>query len=149
VFDVVIDFRATEPSPSEIEDASAQPQGCDRLNCLRENAMLFAIKFLHSVVFIVMSAAILYVWYAVLSGTSGLLLTVAIAAILLESAVFVANGMRCPLTDFARRAGDVHGNDFIADIFLPVWFAPLIPRICGMLAFVGLLVLLIRALTGA
>jgi hypothetical protein len=49
--------------------------------------MLFAIKLVHSIVFVVVSAAIVYVWYAVLSGMSGALLTLAVAVILLETSV--------------------------------------------------------------
>ncbi|MBZ0294044.1 MAG: hypothetical protein K8L99_15895 [Anaerolineae bacterium] len=106
--------------------------------------MLFAIKFVHSMVFVVVSLAIIYVWYAIFTGATGVLLALAVGAIVLESAVYVANGLRCPLTHLAQEYGDVSGDDLIADIFLPQWFVPLIPRVCGTLAVLGLLVLAVR-----
>ncbi len=109
--------------------------------------MLFLIKAFHSLVFFAVSAAILYVWYAIFTHTSGPLLTLAVISIVLETAVYVGNGLRCPLTNLAQRFGDATGNDLILDIFLPQWFIPLVPRVCGTLALLGLALLLVRALT--
>jgi hypothetical protein len=106
--------------------------------------MLFVVKLFHTVVFVIISAAILYVWYAIFTGTTGLLLTIAVGLIMLEILVYLGNGLRCPLTKLALRYGDTTGNDYIADIFLPRWSARLIPLVCGSLAFVGLIVLLVQ-----
>ena len=108
--------------------------------------MLFAIKFFHTVVFLTISAAILYVWVAIFTGTSGFLLTISVTLILLEVAVYLGSGLRCPLTKLALHYGDETGNDYVADIFLPRWGAMLIPPVCGTLAVIGLIVLLAQAL---
>jgi len=106
--------------------------------------VLFVIKLVHTIVFLVISTAILYVWYAIASDTSGLLLNLAVGLILLEVVVYLGSGLRCPLTNMALRYGDATGDDFIADIFLPRGFARLIPVVCGTLAVGGLSDLLIK-----
>ncbi|HYO87100.1 MAG TPA: hypothetical protein VER79_00540 [Candidatus Limnocylindrales bacterium] len=109
---------------------------------------LFLIKFIHSAAFIVISLAIVYVWIAIFAGISGWSVTLAIGIILLETAVYVGNGLRCPLTKLAQQYGDARGDDLIADMFLPKWFVPLIPPVCGTLAFAGIVIVVVRALTG-
>ncbi len=106
--------------------------------------MLFTVKLIHTIVFVTISAAILYVWYAIVTETTGLLLTISVGLILLEIVVYLGNGLRCPLMKLALRYGDATGNDFVVDIFLPRWGARLIPLVCGTLAFIGLVVLLIQ-----
>jgi hypothetical protein len=49
------------------------------------------------------------------------------------------------MTNLARELGDATGDDYIADIFLPRWFAPLIPPLCGTLAAIGLILVIARA----
>jgi hypothetical protein len=68
--------------------------------------------------------------------------------VLLEVVVFTANGFRCPLTNVARQMGDVSGNDFVADIFLPQRFARMIPFACGGLALSGMLLVGARLFIG-
>lgn len=110
------------------------------------SSLLVGIKLLHTLVFLVESAAILYIVYCAVTGQQDSWLAVAIALVLAEAIVFLGNRARCPLTKLAQQLGDPTGNDFVADIFLPAWFAPLIPRLCGALASAGLLALLVRAL---
>ena len=104
-------------------------------------SVLFWIKLLHTVIFIVESAAIIYILYSGLFDVRGPGLAVAVIVVLAEVVVFVANGARCPLTTLARRLGDETGNDFVADIFLPQRFARLVPLVCGGLALIGLLII--------
>lgn len=99
---------------------------------------LFWIKFFHTLVFLVESVAILYILYSGIFDVRGMGLLVAVILVLAEIVVFVGNGLRCPLTKFAKQLGDASGNDFIADIFLPQRFARMIPFVCGGLAFIGL-----------
>ncbi|MCB9453943.1 MAG: hypothetical protein H6672_21125 [Anaerolineaceae bacterium] len=106
-----------------------------------KSPILFLIKGFHTLVFLFMSACILYVLYAGLTRRYDIWLALAIGAVLLEVAVFVLNRLRCPLTALAQRYGDTTGNDFIADIFLPPWAARLIPPVCGGLFVVSLVVL--------
>ena len=67
---------------------------------------------------------------------------------MMEVVVYLGNGARCPMTKLALRLGDETGDDFIADIFLPKWFAPLIPPICGVLAVIGMVMVGLRLLIG-
>ncbi len=109
---------------------------------------LFWIKLLHTLVFVVESAAILYILYSGLFNVRGTGLVIAVILVLAEIIVYVGNGTRCPLTKVARQLGDATGNDFIADIFLPERFARLIPMVCGGLAVIGLLIVGLRLLMG-
>lgn len=107
--------------------------------------MLVFIKALHSVVFIGVSTAILYVWYAIFTGAAGGVLLLAVGVILLETSIYLGSGSKCPLTSLAQRYGDSSGgNDYVADIFLPDGAARRIPQVCGTLAVLGLLVLAAR-----
>ncbi len=99
---------------------------------------LFWIKSLHTLVFVVESIAILYILYSGIFDVGGTGLLIAVILVLAEIVVFVANGLRCPLTKFAKQLGDTTGNDFVADMFLPERFARMIPLVCGGLAFIGL-----------
>lgn len=108
--------------------------------------IVLGIKTLHTLIFLVMSAAILYILYSGLTRTYNSWLVVALAAVILECIVFVVNKRRCPLTKWARYYGDASGNDWIADIFLPAWFAPKIPLLCGGLFVISLIVLVISLL---
>jgi len=87
--------------------------------------ILWAIKAVHSAVFLMMLAAIGWLVVTGLVGRRDR--TVAAAAILVaaESAVFVANGGVCPLTPLAERHGASRGG--VSDIFLPDAVARTIP----------------------
>lgn len=118
------------------------------MTAIRLPSALFWIKSFHTLVFLVQSAAILYILYSGVTNTGGTGLTIAIVLVLAEIIVFTANGLRCPLTKIARDLGDQTGNDFVADIFLPQRFARSIPFVCGGLAAVGFLLVAIRVLVG-
>ena len=109
-------------------------------------AAVFWIKFLHTVIFVVESAAILYILYSGLFDVRGPGLVVAVILVVAEIVVVGVNGLHCPLTKLARRLGDENGSDFVADIFLPGRFARLIPLVCGGLALIGLLIVGARLL---
>ena len=111
-----------------------------------DKIMLVSIKTVHTLIFLLMSAAILYVLYSGLTRRYDAWLVIALGAVVLECVVFLANNRRCPLTKWARQYGDANGNDWIADIFLPARFAPKIPLVCGGLFVVSLLVLVINFL---
>lgn len=105
---------------------------------------LAAIKSVHTLIFFVESAAILYILYCGLIGRFDAACAIAIVLVLLETAIFLGSGARCPLTRWAKQLGDPTGNDFVADIFLPPWAARLIPPVCGSLALVGMLLIVLR-----
>lgn len=104
---------------------------------MRVRRRLFWVKLLHTLVFLVESAAILYILYSGVTGTFTPWLGVAVGLVIAEVIVYVANGLRCPMTNWALALGDESGNDFVADIFLPRTMARLIPPVCGTLAVIG------------
>lgn len=86
---------------------------------------LFAVKALHSAVFVVELGSIL--WLVVTGLTGRRDRSVAVAAVLVvgECAVFVLNDGVCPLTPVAEDLGASSGG--VSDIFLPAALARTIP----------------------
>ncbi|MFW5696285.1 MAG: hypothetical protein ACOCXR_00705 [Phototrophicaceae bacterium] len=107
---------------------------------------LFALKLAHSLVFLVETTAIFYILYSGIVDRRDGWLALAVFLVLAEIVVFIGNRLRCPMTRLAQHLGDPRGDDFIADIFLPAWFVPLVPHVCGTLAIVGLLIVAFRVL---
>src|SRR5512144_2312542 len=100
------------------------------------------IKVLHTVIFGVLSACVIYV---VVSGAFDWITTwtwVAAGVIVVEGIVLVLSGWRCPLTAAAERLGAVKGS--VVDIFLPPWFADRIFPICGTLFGIRCVLIAIR-----
>lgn len=73
---------------------------------------LTAVRTAHDLVYIVMAIAALLVLYAGITGVRGTWLAVALALILIEVAVYVGFGMRCPLAILAVRYGATTGHAF-------------------------------------
>ncbi|MBK8097248.1 MAG: hypothetical protein IPK26_09075 [Planctomycetes bacterium] len=107
---------------------------------------LLAIRIVHTMIFLILSACVLLVLQAGVTGVATTVTIVAIAAILLEGAALWSCRGRCPLTVLAERHGAVDGA--VADIFLPKWFADRIFPICGSLFLLGCLLLAWRLLLG-
>lgn len=76
---------------------------------------LTVVRAVHTVIYVVMAASIFVVLYAGITGARGAWLWVAAALVGIESAVFLWNGLTCPLTAVATRYGAAEG----ADTFLP------------------------------
>jgi hypothetical protein len=98
---------------------------------------IVGIKLVHSAIFLVNSAAILHLFVAGLRDRPSRWTGPALAAALTESAVFVANHGRCPLTDVTECLGAEDGR--VSDIFLPRWCADRIPQLCTPPLLVGVL----------
>jgi polyferredoxin len=98
-------------------------------------SLLRAIKVAHTVVWAFLVAVILAIpitaWYGRFVWTAWLT-----AVMLLEVAILVVNGWRCPLTDLAARYTDDRRANF--DIYLPLWLATHNKRIFGSIFAVGL-----------
>lgn len=104
------------------------------------------VKLLHTAIFVVLSACVLYVLY---SGATARVTTwtwIAVAAIVVEGLALATSGGRCPLTRLAERMGATDGS--VADLFLPKWFADRIFPICGTAFLIGCALLAVR-LVGA
>lgn len=89
--------------------------------------MVTAIKAVHTLVWAIVEASVVYLLWTGLTGRSGRSVNVAAALVVGETVVFAANGFRCPLTTLAEAAGAEEGS--VTDIFLPAWFAHLLPAI--------------------
>src|SRR5262245_45378087 len=91
-------------------------------------SMLRAIKLAHTIVWAALVGVILAIpvmaWhdrFAVVATLTGIML--------IEVAVLLANGWRCPLTDLAARYTDDRRANF--DIYLPLWLAARNKQIFG------------------
>jgi len=82
---------------------------------------IFAIKLIHSFIFLFMVACLVYILYCAIAGRYDWTLLFTLAAISLEGLVLLLNHGKCPFTDLARKYGDPNGS--VTDIFLPMWCA--------------------------
>ena len=103
---------------------------------------IFHVKLIHTLIFWLLSACVLYVLYTGIADHITTWTWVAVGLVLLESVILAASGWTCPLTLLAERLGAVRGS--VTDIFLPRWFADRIFPICGTTYAVALLVILFR-----
>lgn len=103
---------------------------------------LFGVRLLHTVIYVVMATASLLVLYGGISGAAGTWLTVAVALVVIETLVFTAGGLKCPLTAVAVKYGA--GQDGLFDTFLPERFTRHTFRIFGPIILLGLLLLTVR-----
>ena len=103
-------------------------------------AAIFAIKFVHSAIFLSVAASVLYVFYAGLANRRSRLTTVALGLALGESLIFTVNRFQCPLRALAESLGAESGQ--VTDIFLPTWFAERIPYIFTPLLVTGTVAML-------
>jgi hypothetical protein len=105
---------------------------------------ILQIKFVHTLIFWVLSLCVLY---SLASGVSGYITAwtwVAVGLVLIESVVLMISGWTCPLTLLAERLGARRGS--VVDIFLPKWFADRIFPICGTTFALAVVLLLFRIL---
>jgi hypothetical protein len=109
---------------------------------MTDRTKLALIKAAHTIIYLVMAAATLFILYAGIAKYRGPLLTVALVLSALEAVVFVGNGFKCPLTALAQRYGAVKGYAF--DTFLPEKWTKYTFRFFGTILVVGLALLLLN-----
>ena len=105
---------------------------------------IFHVKVIHTLIFWLLSASVLY---ALFSGIADRITTrtwVAVGLVLLESIIWAVSGWTCPLTILTERLGAVRGP--VTDIFLQKWFADRIFPICGTTYGVALVLIIFRLL---
>lgn len=105
--------------------------------------MLLVIKVVHTAIFWILSACVLYAVYSGITGRITAWTWIAVVVLLVESIVLAASGWTCPLTRLAERRGAIRGP--VSDILLPKWCADRIFPICGSLYLVALALILWRA----
>lgn len=98
--------------------------------------LLFGVKAVHSVAFLVIQTAILFLLYKGVRRQSDRSAAVAASIAVGETVIYVGNGLRCPLTGLAEDLGAQRGS--VTDIFLPKWLAANIANIYGPLLAIAL-----------
>ncbi len=114
----------------------------------RRRLGVIGIKSLHSLIYLVMSASILYVVVCGLVGRRDVWLAVAVGLVTLECLVYLGNRARCPLSDLAVRLGDDTGNDYLSDWICPRPWIRHTARIWGGVFGVGVVLVLLSWVTG-
>ena len=82
--------------------------------------------------------------YSAITGWIANLTWIAFWLVILEAAIFVGFGWRCPLTIHAEQLGAKSGS--VADIFLPTWFAKRLPVISSVIFGAATVVVTLRSL---
>jgi hypothetical protein len=109
----------------------------------RRRAVL-VVKGVHTAIFAVELASIVWLVVTGLAGRRDKSVAVASALVAVEAAVFVGNRGVCPLTPLAERLGSSRGS--VTDIFLPRPVARSIPIWSSVLVGLGVLLHLRAAL---
>lgn len=104
---------------------------------------LALVRAVHTAIYLVMASAVFVVLYAGVTGARGAWLWIAAALAALESVVFAASGMKCPLTAIAVKYGAGDGPLF--DTFLPERFTRHTFTIFAPLMVAGFALLVLRA----
>jgi hypothetical protein len=110
----------------------------------RVKLTILHVKVVHTLIFWVLSACVLYVLFSGVVDRITAWTWVAVGLVLVESIVLAVSGWTCPLTILTERMGAARGS--VTDIFLPKWFADRIFPICGTTYAVALLFILFRVL---
>ena len=105
---------------------------------------LHLVKLLHTLIWLVMSAAILHVVYVGLTGQFPPLLYISISLVILELIVLLANRGECPLRHVAAQLTEDRYDGF--DIYVPGWFVRYNVPICGTIFTLGLIMVIARML---
>ena len=108
---------------------------------LAHHTKLFWIRSIHSIIIVLMAACIFYVLYCGICGVRGPLLTVAMAAVVLEGVILLLSGRRCPLTKLAQKYGDKHERFY--DSFLPKQLTPYVVPGLTVVFVLGLVLVLL------
>jgi hypothetical protein len=109
---------------------------------MSDSHMLFLIRTFHTTIYIILAVSVIFLLVSALLGYFGPVLLVALLCIGIEVIVFVASGMKCPLTDVAKKYGAEKGCVF--DTFLPESLTKYTFRFFGVLLVIGLIVLALR-----
>ena len=84
---------------------------------MTDNQMLALIRAVHTAIYLVMAASTFVLVYAGITGAQGTWLWIVLTLLIVESVVYLGNGMKCPLTALAVRYGAEQG--YVFDTFLP------------------------------
>lgn len=102
---------------------------------------LRAVRALHTIIYVVMSIGTLAILYAGLTGAQGLWLWIALGLLAIETAVFVVNGLRCPLTASVARYS---AGARVSDTYFPESITRHTLKVFGPLLTIGVLLVAAR-----
>ncbi|NJL46255.1 MAG: hypothetical protein HC929_00515 [Leptolyngbyaceae cyanobacterium SM2_5_2] len=102
------------------------------------------VKLAHTIVFVVMFAAILFLLYGGLTNQLSRWTALAFGLISVEVVVYASNGFRCPLRTLAENL--TPEGQSVSDIYLPGWLAAQVVAISTPLLVIAGLLLLARLL---
>ena len=94
---------------------------------MAEDRALVVVKTVHTAIWALVEAAMAYLLVSGAMRRSDRWAGIAGAVVAGETAVFLANGARCPLTSLAESLGAEDGS--VTDIYLPGWLAGILPAI--------------------
>lgn len=100
------------------------------------------VRLFHTLVFVVMFGAILFLLYCGLANQLTRWTAFAFALISVEVVVYATHGFRCPLRTWAERL--TPPDQVVQDIYLPAWLAARVVAISTLLLGLACLILLVR-----
>jgi hypothetical protein len=109
---------------------------------MTDTQRLAIVRSVHTTIYVVMAVSTFVLLVAGITGWNGTWLWVALALLVIESVVFLGNGMKCPLTAIAVKYGATTGHVF--DTFLPERFTRYTFRFFGTVMMIGLILLAMR-----
>jgi hypothetical protein len=104
--------------------------------------MLTLVKALHTLVFVVVFSAILFLLYCGLWNHISQWTAVAFMLVFLEVTVYVGHGFKCPLHTLATQL--TASGHAVNDIYLPAWLSRRVIAISTPLLVIDFLLLLFR-----
>jgi hypothetical protein len=105
---------------------------------------LFAIKLMHTLIWVVLAGATCYIFYSGLFNSITVYTWIAVGMIVIEGIILLAFKWACPLTGMARKYSDSTKDNF--DIFLPNWLAKYNKLIFTSMFVAGIILILFRKL---
>lgn len=103
---------------------------------------LLWVRLFHTLVFIVMFAAILFLLYCGIANDLTPWTALAFGLISIEVFIYAGNGFRCPLRTLAETL--TSAGQPVIDIFLPVWLSARVVAISTPLLAIACVLLLVR-----
>lgn len=97
--------------------------------------MIIIIKIVHTIIWVIMASASLYIFYAGMMGVFDVILMISIVLLFIETTVLVLNRWTCPLTPIAGKYTTDRRDNF--DIYLPLWIARYSKTIFGTIFVTG------------
>ena len=111
------------------------------MNNLKNKKMIFFIRFLHSVITIIMLASIVYMYYFVATGDFNWLVILAVVILIGEGIALYWYNNNCPMMNVHRKYGD---DKSFWDLFLPKKVIPGLIFWLKLITLTGFLLVFIR-----